>query len=83
MGVEEGYSSAEIQSVYSTAPADWATEHLFGGGGSPTSLQGFSRCILLPKLTGAQDIRWRGKSYPSAEIQSVYSTAPADWFPRG
>ena len=26
-----------------------------------------------------QDTRWRGGSYPSAEVQSVYSTAPADW----
>ena len=26
-----------------------------------------------------QDTRWGGGSYPSAEKQSVYSTAPADW----
>ena len=26
-----------------------------------------------------QDTRWRVGSYPSAEKQSVYSIAPADW----
>ena len=26
-----------------------------------------------------QDIYWRRRSYPFAEMQSVYSTAPADW----
>ena len=29
--LEESYLSAEIQSVYSTAPADWATGDSFGG----------------------------------------------------
>ena len=30
-------------------------------------------------LVSYQDTRWEGGSYPSAEKQSVYSTAPADW----
>ena len=30
-------------------------------------------------LVSYQDTRWGGGSYPSAEKQSVYSTAPADW----
>ena len=29
-------------------------------------------------LCHTEDTRW-GKSYPSAEMQSVYSTAQADW----
>ena len=29
-------------------------------------------------LVSYQDIRWSG-SYSSAEMQSMYSTAPADW----
>ena len=44
------YSSAEKHSVYSTAPADWATGHSLGGG--PTPLQRSSRCILQPRRTG-------------------------------
>ena len=43
-----------------------------------TPLQRSSWCILQPQPTGPQDTRW-GKSYPSAEKQSVYYTAPADW----
>ena len=30
-------------------------------------------------LMSYQDTRWSVESYPSAEVQSVYSTAPADW----
>ena len=30
-------------------------------------------------LVSYQDTRWGEGSYPSAEKQSVYSTAPADW----
>ena len=45
---------------------------------SLTPLQRSSRGILLPQPTGPQDTR-QGESYPSAEKQSVYSTAPADW----
>ena len=38
-------------------------------------LQRISQCILQPQPTGPT--RWR-ESYPSAEIQSVYSAAPSD-----
>ena len=87
----ESYLSAEGQSVYPTAPADWATRW-----GRVTPQQRCSRCILQPKSTGPL-IRGvlplcreaiglfyspiqRGHSlemsYPSAEKQLVYSTAP-------
>ena len=82
-----------MQSVYSSAQADWATcwERL-------TFLWRCSRCIFQPQLTG----QFFGKvlplycdavgvifsssrlshslrtSYPSVEIQSVYSSAPAE-----
>ena len=97
------YLSAEIQSVYSTVPTDWATGHTLAG--DLTSQQRFSRCNRQSLSTGPQDTRWRGilplcrdavgvfdspyrlghrthvggGSYPSAEMQSVYSTVPADW----
>ena len=99
--MEESYPSAEMQSVYSTAPANWATRHLHGGvlpfcrdavsvfyspsqlghktlaWGSLTLLQRCSQCILQPQPTGPQDT-CMGESYPSAEMQSVYSTAPEE-----
>ena len=98
----ESYSSAEMQSVYSTAPADWVIKTLLGGvlllcrdavgvfcilsrlghqdtsWGSLTPLQRCSRCILQPQPTGSSR-HFLGESYSSAEMQSVYSTAPADW----
>ena len=37
-----------------------------------------SRCIRQPQLTRATGLSL-GESYPSAEMQSVYSAAPADW----
>ena len=40
-----------------------------------TPLQSSSLCILQPKPTGPHSLR----SDPSAEQQSVYSTAPANW----
>ena len=43
------YSFAEMQSVYSTAPTDWA---LVGSGLTP--LQRCSRCILQPQPAGAK-----------------------------
>ena len=43
------YPSAEMQSVYSTTPADWTTGHLLGGSLSP--LQRCSRCISQPPTT--------------------------------
>ena len=90
----ESYISAEMQSVYSTALADWTTRW-----GSLTPLQRCSRCILPPQPTGllvggvlllcrdAVGVFYSlsrlgyslGESYSSAEMQSVYSTALVDW----
>ena len=39
------------------------------------SINGISQSDCLVSYTGHS---W-GRSYPSAEVQSVYSTAPADW----
>ena len=47
---EESYPSGEKQSVYSTAPADWATRTLVGRGLTP--LERSSQCILQPQPTG-------------------------------
>ena len=46
-------------------------------GGSLSSLQRCSRCILQPQPTWPQDTLW-GKSLLSAEMQSVYFTAPTN-----
>ena len=48
------YTWAEMQSVYSTAPTDWATGHSLWGRGL-TTWQRCSRCILHPQLTRLQD----------------------------
>ena len=69
------YSSAEMQSVYSTAPADWATIILVGG--LPLCRSSVGVFFRLGRL-GHPDRRL-GRSYPSADLQSVYSTAEADW----
>ena len=84
----KSYPSAKIQSVYSTAPMDWALlgevlplcrdavgvfynhNKLGPHWGSLTPLQRFSRCILQPQQTKPS----LGKSHPSAQMQSVYST---------
>ena len=87
------YPFAEMQFVYSTASANWATRW-----GSLTPLQRCSQYILQPQLTrplvgGVLPLCWDavgvfyspsqlghslGESYPFAEMQSVYSTAPAN-----
>ena len=69
------YSFAEMQSVYSTEPAEWTTDHSLWGG--LTHLQRCSQCILQPSRMGHRTLVV-GSSYSFAEIQSVYSTAPAD-----
>ena len=51
-----GCSLLQMQSVYSTPTADWATEYSLGWGLS--LLQRCSCCILQPQLTGPQDTRW-------------------------
>ena len=62
--------TAEIQSVYSTAPANWTIQDTCWGSINP--LQRCNRCILLP-----QPEHLLVEYYPSAEMHSVYSTAPA------
>ena len=100
---EGSYPSAEMQSMYSTAPAERATGHSSGRG--LTLLPRCSRCFLQPQLNEPQDIRpgevlpfcrdsvdvfyspnrmghrthIGEESYPSAEIQSIYSTVPAEY----
>ena len=43
--------------------------------GSPTPLQRCNHSVLQPQPTGPSLM----ESYPSAEMHSVYSTAPTDW----
>ena len=100
---EGSYPSAEMQSMYSTAPAERATGHSSGKGLIPLLI--FSRCLLQPQPNGPQDIRPGGvlpfcrdavdvfyspswmshrtfvqeRSYPFAEIQSMYSIVPTEW----
>ena len=89
----ESFPSAEMQSVYSTAPADCTTHW-----GSLFPLQRCNQCILqsqptTPLIGGVFSLcrdaisvfyspsrlhHSLGESFPSAEMQSVYSTAPAD-----
>ena len=102
------FPSAETQSVYSTAPADWEkhywslniilfyaniqyTRWMGVGVGGLSPQQRYNRCILLlqpteESVTGDSTsysfMSYAGHllgSYLSAEMQSVYSTAPANW----
>ena len=99
----ESYLSTEMQLVYSTVSANWATGHWLRGalplcrdavgifyfpsrrghrtfvGGSFSSLRRCSQYFLLIEPTGPQDIRWGWELDLFAEMQSVYSTARADW----
>ena len=59
-----GYLSAEVQSVYSTTPANWAKHHL-------NFTIGLFSVIFWTLLR-------EGRSYPSVEVQSMYSTAPVN-----
>ena len=70
------YSSAEIQSVYSTAPADWDTGHSLGVV-LPLNIDAFGVFYHQSPLGHSILIVVR-VSYSSAEMQSVYATAPAD-----
>ena len=69
--IGDSYPCAEMQLVYSTAPADWATQW-----GILTSLKRCSRCVLQPQPTGPHS---EGDSYHWGEMQLVYSVALADW----
>ena len=64
-----------MQSINSTAPANLTTGYFLGEG--LTLLKRCSRCILKSQPTVPQNTRWV-RCYPFAEMQSVYSTAPAD-----
>ena len=72
------YLSAEMQSAYSTAPTDWDTGLSLRGWGL-TSLQKCNQHILQCQQRGTQVTRWWEGVLPSVEMQSAYSTAPADW----
>ena len=72
------YPSAEMQSVYSTAPADWATRRSLGESYPSAETQSVYSTALADWATRPS----LGESYPSAETQSVYSIAPADWATR-
>ena len=72
------YPSAKILSMHSTAPADWATEHSLVRY-SPLSRDGVGE-FYRPSQLGHSHPHWWG--YPSAEMQSMYSTAPANWATR-
>ena len=90
-----GLTPAELHSVYSTTPADWANidralsgaTTLVQSGPGSNSNEGVLCIPQSSSITGTspsdcllsyQDTHWRGP-YPSTEVQSVYSTAPADW----
>ena len=95
--LRESYPFAEMQLVYSTASANWATRW-----GSLTPLLRCGWCILQPQLTGplvegVLPLCWDAvgvfyslsqlghslrESYPFAEMQLVYSTASDNWATR-
>ena len=60
LGRRRTYPSAEMQSVYSTAPVEWASHQIVlchtqdtgWGGGELTPPQRCSRCILQPQSSG-------------------------------
>ena len=64
-----------MQSVYSIAPANWATGHLLGESYPSGEMQYVYSTALVDWATGHS----LGESYPSGEMQYVYSTAPANW----
>ena len=71
----KSYLSADIQSVYSTALADWATGHSLEETYPSPEMQSVYSTALADRATG----HWLAEYHPSPEIQSVYSTALADW----
>ena len=80
VGSGGSFPSAEMQSVYSTAPADWATGHSFVGGGLTPSAAVQSVYFTAPAdWTTGHSLVVVVVVLPSAEMQSEYSTAPADW----
>ena len=72
---EGSYQSAEMQSVYSSSTADWATDHSLGESYSSAEMQSVYYTAQADRVTG----HLLGKSYPSAEMQSVCSTTLGVW----
>ena len=78
--VGEDYSSGEMLLMYSTAPADWACE--FGSNGNEVVLYIPQSSKIAASLSDGLVLYpgyLFGESYPSAKMQSVYSSAPANW----
>ena len=95
--LDESYLSTEMQSVYCTTPAHWATKHLLGGVlplckyavsifcnpsrlGHKTLVEWVILLCRDAVILLCRDAYWATEhsleeSCPSAEIQSVYSTA--------
>ena len=69
------YPSAKVQSEYSTAQADWPRQWR-GAPYSPWPRYYWDLTIRLFSIIYRTLVRG---SYPSAEKQSMYCTAPADW----
>ena len=70
----ESYPSAEMQSVYPTAPTNCTTGHSLGESYSSAEIQSVYSTAPTNCATGQS----LGESYLSAEMQSVYSTASTD-----
>ena len=66
------YLAIEVQSMYSTASANWATRW----GGVLPFISDVISVFCSPSERG--NSLWVG-SYTSVDVQSVYSTAPTDW----
>ena len=79
--LEESLLSAEMHSLYFTALADWAViSRTLAGGVLPLCRDAITVLYRTSKLgCHIQDARWGEASYLSAEIQSLYSTALANW----
>ena len=85
--LRETFLSAEMESVYSTAPADWANRLVSYQGDSlaescpSTEIQ--SEYSVSPTDKANRFVLYTGYSLgeccPTAEMPSVYSTAP-DWY---
>ena len=82
--LRESNPSAEKQSVYSIAPADWTSRP--GNNGKGGVLRIPQSSSLTEASLSDRSLSYPGQSLrdsnPSAEKQSVYSIAPADWTSR-
>ena len=71
----ESYQSAEMQSVYSATPSEWATGHSLGKPYPSEEMLSVYSATPPEWATG----HWMGKSYTSEEMQIVYSVTPSEW----